>query len=138
MFYGISVKAQINPSDSTCANEAYCSCGDYEIPAGVMISHTHMKGEWMVSYRWMRMNMAGVIRGTQDLSQTDVLSDYQTSPDFMRMRMHMLMLMYGVTDKLTFMAMLNYTSNYMEMTMPSGSRFHQHGMSSAGLADTRI
>ena len=138
MLYSISLKAQLNSKDSTCINEDYCSCSDYEIPAGIMISHTHLKGEWMVSYRWMRMNMAGVIQGTQDLSQTNVLTNYQTSPDFMWMNMHMLMLMYGITDKLTLMAMLNYNSNYMEMTMLSGSRFHQHGMSSTGLGDTRI
>jgi hypothetical protein len=138
VFSGSLLKAQINPSDSTCISEDCCACSDYAIPAGVMISHTHMKGEWMVSYRLMQMTMSGVNNGTHEINKTDVLSQYRASPDFMKMNMHMLMVMYGLTDKFTLMAMFHYNSNYMEMTMASGAKFHTHGMSSSGIGDTKL
>ncbi|WP_317897818.1 hypothetical protein [Aurantibacillus circumpalustris] len=138
LLIGSSIKAQQNYSDTTCVSEEYCSCNKYEVPAGVMISHTHMKGEWMVSYRMMRMNMSGLLEGSQAINATDVLLNYRTSPDLMQMDMHMLMLMYGLSDKITLMGMFHYTSNYMEMTMPSGTKFHRHSMSTNGLGDMKL
>ena len=35
-------------------------------PIGVMGDHRHNKGEWMVSYRYMHMDMQGVQIGTSD------------------------------------------------------------------------
>ena len=47
--------------------------------------------------------------------------------------MHMLMLMYGFTDKFTFMAMLNYLDNEMDMINRLGAR---PTMETSGLGDT--
>jgi hypothetical protein len=102
-----------------------------------MISHVQVKHEWMMSYRFMRMNMSGIIAGNKLEKQSDVLNTYAVSPDFMQMNMHMAMMMYGLSSRLTVMAMLNYNTSYMEMTMPTGKSYHHHPMSSSGLGDAR-
>ena len=47
----------------------------------------------------------------------DPTKTYLMAPTEMRMDMHMLMLMYGLTDRLSLMAMMNYQSNKMDMVM---------------------
>jgi len=104
-------------SDSLCVGACCCDT-DPAPPAGIMMSHIHQKGEWMVSYRYMTMSMHGVMEGSSKISNADVFSqpnNYVMSPQTMRMDMHMLMLMYGLTNRITLMAMLNY--NYTTMTM---------------------
>ena len=41
---------------------------DAHAPIGVMGDHTHDKGEWMLSYRYMYMNMTGNRVGTDSVS----------------------------------------------------------------------
>ncbi len=135
---GIKGNAQPLTADSACYQQGCCCGGNDLTPAGIMISHVHPKKEWMISYRFMDMNMQGVGEGNKARSEMEVLATYTATPDLMQMRMHMLMVMYGLTDKLTLMAMVNYNSNYMEMTMPVGKNFHHHGMSSAGIGDTKL
>lgn len=125
-------------ADSTCNMHGCCCGGDDPTPAGVMISHAHAKNEWMVSYRYMGMYMQGISEGLSPRTESDVLGSYSASPRLMQMHMHMLMAMYGVTDKLTLMGMFHYNFNYMEMTMPMGRSYHRHGMSSSGLGDTKL
>lgn len=132
-FYG-----QTKEADNATCSEGACCCGNDPTPAGVMISHVHAKNEWMISYRYMGMNMSGVEDGLTNVSQSDVLASYMSSPDLMKMQMHMGMLMCGITDRLTVMGMFNYVSNYMEMTMPVGSHLHHHSMSAAGIGDSKL
>jgi hypothetical protein len=82
-----------------------------------MISHVHAKGEWMVSYRYMRMEMAGLLNGTEKVDDQAVFQDYLMSSSHMRMDMHMLMAMYGISNRFTVMAMGNYNVNSMDMSM---------------------
>lgn len=103
-------------SEMTSCDES-CHCIDDLTPAGIMISHVHPKSEWMLSYRYMDMGMEGVLSGTQKASEMEVFNQYIMNSTKMRMDMHMLMGMYGVTDRLTLMAMLNYNVNSMEMSM---------------------
>jgi hypothetical protein len=87
-----------------------------ESPAGVMIDHKHPKGGWMFSYTYMNMMMQDNLSGTAKLSDDDLFrQNYAMSPQNMRMDMHMLMAMYGVSGKFSLMAMANY--NVMTMTM---------------------
>lgn len=130
--------AQAQTADSTCAMHGCCCGANDPTPAGVMISHAHAKSEWMVSYRYMGMTMQQLTEGLQAKSETDVLETYKASPRFMQMQMHMLMAMYGVTDKLTCMAMFQYTFNYMDMMMLMGKRYYSHNMLSSGLSDTKL
>jgi len=132
------VNAQIKDTSSIVCEKGGCCCGNDPTPAGVMISHVHLKNEWMISYRYMSMNMSGINHGADAANQSEVLQNYTGSPNLMQMRMHMLMAMYGVSNKLTVMAMFNYTSDYMEMTMPMGKEYHRHSMMTSGIGDTKL
>ncbi len=143
----VEVKAQ-SMSDSTCTMPS-CSCSDFVVPAGVMIGRVHDKGEWMISYRRMSMNMQGVQVGTTEVQSTAVFNKYLMSPSTMRMDMNMLMVMYGASDRLTLMAMGNYNVNTMSMDVFSSSSHHhnedgiessdgKHHMNSKGIGDTKV
>lgn len=124
-----------------------CCCVNDPTPAGVMISHVHRENEWMISYRYMSMQMSGILAGTSRQSEDDVFLNYLMAPEKMRMDMHMLMGMYGITDRFTVMAMLNYSSVTMNMKMFSTSGHVHNGVAStspdhelkaSGLGDVKV
>src|SRR5882762_4898775 len=82
--------AQSVATDAMVCEKGGCCCGNDPTPAGVMISHVHLKNEWMISYRFMGMNMSGTNSGTERISQDKVLNSYFASPTLMQMNMHML------------------------------------------------
>ena len=102
--------------------------------AGQHVHHSHGKGSWMIELEFMRMDMDGLLRGSDSVSTRDIsgaVTDgampptitkrpdlpYMMSPTSMTMDMGMLMGMYGFTDKWTGMLMLNYLKNDMDMVM---------------------
>lgn len=88
---------------------------DDHAPISIMGDHTHKTNEWMLSYRYMQMEMDGMRRGNERISSNDVFAaNYTVSPENMRMEMHMLGLMYAPTDRLTLMLMTNFTEIEME------------------------
>lgn len=96
-------------------------------PAGIMISHGHPKGGWMVTYSYMNMLMKNNLSGTQNISDDEIFSkDYVMSAQKMNMDMHMLMGMYGLTGRVSLMLMVSYTSNSMDMLAYSPA-MHMHG-----------
>jgi hypothetical protein len=106
-----------------------CSCGEGTTvnPASIdPIYHTHAAGMWMASYQFMHTGMEGLRDGTADVPADRVTPmgsapyGYMMAPTEMTMDMHMLMLMYGVTDRLTLMGMANYQVNRMDMVMNMG------------------
>ena len=105
-------------------------------PTGVMGGHAHDAGEVMFSYRYMFMNMDGLRSGSSSATTADVTAaGYMNSPADMQMEMHMIGAMYGLTDRITLMAMTNYLSNTMDMNMASGMPM---SMESEGLGDTSL
>ncbi len=150
----LKVNFTLSQSDSVelCGNS--CVCSTDPTPAGVMISHVHSKNEWMVSYRYMNMGMNGLLTGSKSISENEVFTNYIMSPSSMKMDMHMIMGMYGITDRLTLMVMLNYTTSSMDMNMftsdnhnhegmvgmegMSNSNLSNHTMKSIGLSDSKI
>ena len=92
-------------------------------PIGVMGDHMHEKGEWMLSYRYMHMAMGGNRIGTNGISTADTLNQFMVSPLEMDMGMHMLGTMYGVTDKVTVMAMVGHIKNDMDHVTRMGGEF---------------
>ncbi len=106
----------LQPVFAVCECEPYCTCGHGPGgPISLMGDHTHDAGEWMLSYRYMSMDMDGMYRGSDAVSAGQVFgAGYVVSPRRMTMDMHMLGLMYAPTDDLTLMAMLPHTS--MEMS----------------------
>ena len=105
-------------------------------PIGVMADHRHNKGEWMLSYRYMYMDMAGNRDGTDsidpDTIATTVPNRFAGAPMMpptlrvvpldMPMKMHMAGAMYGLTDRIALMGMVNYHTKEME------HRTYQGGM----------
>jgi hypothetical protein len=96
---------------------------DGHAPIGVMGDHTHSKGEFMASYRYMFMEMDGNRDGTSSVSDREVLEDFMVTPVDMTMQMHMVGAMYGVSDNLTLMAMVPYVFKEMEHLTRMGTRF---------------
>ncbi len=107
-------------SDSTVYTCVSCMCKEDATPAGVMISHVHQKGELMFSYRFMTMGGYGLQNNGTSISNEQVYNQYLMSSDKMRMNMHMFMAMYGLSDKITLMAMFDYNNSFMNMKTPSG------------------
>lgn len=73
-------------------------------PIGVMGAHTHQQGSWMLSYRFMRMEMDGNRTGTSEVSTP--LPNFMVSPLNMTMDMHMLGGMFAPSEDLTLMFMV--------------------------------
>ena len=82
-----------------------------------MTDHIHNKGQLMITYTYSNAMMQGNNIGTAKASDNTVYKNYMMAPETMNMQMHMLMLMYGVSNKLTLMAMLNYNVQSMSMNM---------------------
>ena len=90
---------------------------DSHAPIGVMGDHMHKEGEYMISYRYMKMDMEGLLNGTNSVSETGALSHkrgdgttHRIIPESMEMDMHMLGFMYGLKDNITFNKPLNIAS----------------------------
>ena len=111
------------------------------------IYHTHPSGMWMVTYKLMHMNMSGLRTDTSDVDlnsvgfKRDKPYNYMMIPTDMTMDMHMFMLMYGITDRLTVMAMANYQINSMGMLMDMGPGkmiTREDDMTTRGISDTEL
>ncbi len=114
---------------------AHTSRADAHAPLGVMGDHSHNKGEWMISYRYMNMQMDGMRSGTDNLTLSDVHETYMVSPTDMAMDMHMIGLMFAPGDRVTLMAMTSIISSDMSHVMRNGNDFTTH---SDGIGDLQI
>jgi len=111
---------------------------DGHAPISVMGDHTHGKGEFMLSYRNMYMNMENLNRGSENVAFSNALRPndiYMVTPTSMPMNMHMLGIMYAPTDKITLAAMANYLSMEMKHLTMMGGNF---STKSFGLGDTKV
>ncbi len=112
---------------------------DGHAPIGVMGEHTHSRGEWMVSYRYMWMDMEGSLLGSSAISDLEVVSPagqgFIVTPTRMTMGMHMLGAMYAPSDTLTLMAMVPSVNLEMDHLTRAGGRFTT---SSSGIGDLRL
>ena len=68
------------------------------VPPGIMVGKA---GRWMVGYQVMFDRMDGNLVGTRRISDAKILERFMATPTDMTMQMHMGMLMYAPTDKLT-------------------------------------
>lgn len=100
------------------------------------LHHTHPRGEWMLGYSYMHMEMDGNRDGTSNQSVTDVFNaGFMIAPTEMSMRMHMFEAMYGVTDDLTVMVMLPFKEISMDHINAAGATFTTE---SSGVGDLSI
>lgn len=142
---------------------------DSHAPIGVMGDHLMGEGEWMVSYRFMDMHMDGMRSGTNDLTPAEVavmpnalagdsmrmgyLPDgsprimtvpptYRVVPLEMDMDMHMLGLMYGFSDDITAMVMINYLEKEMTSITYQGMAgttvVGEYTGKTSGIGDTKV
>jgi nitrous oxide reductase accessory protein NosL len=109
------------------------------------IYHTHPAGMWMTSYKYMHTNMSGLQDGTTSVPVNEVIPmtgtryGYMMAPTRMTMDMHMLMVMYGLTDRLTLMGMATYQMNTMDMLMNMGmGNRAEPPMRTNGFGDTEL
>ncbi|WP_300376533.1 transporter [Henriciella sp.] len=125
-------------------------------PIGVMGDHRHAEGEWMVSYRYMRMNMDGNRLGTDSISPDEIVTTQpnrfagqpgqpptlRVVPEDMQMNMHMAGFMYGLSDRVTLMLMGNYvTSSMNHITYQGGmgtTRLGGFTTEVEGIGDTSV
>jgi len=101
-------------------------------PINVLGSHTHLKGGFMVGYRYMFMDMAHNQNGSRDVSEQEVLSQYPVVHTKMEMQMHMAEFMYAPTDWATVEAMVPYGVNEMHHLTRTGEAPVAH---SSGIED---
>ena len=118
-------------------------------------NHSGHAGAWMFEYRYMRMFQEEALDITQEIDAINTLQTpqftkdrtYGTGTDMltnagynMNMDMHMLMIMYNQTRKLTWMVMINYLYNKMDMwdQMMLGDTPTSFVMDSQGMGDTQI
>ena len=116
------------------AMEGGLRADDYA-PIGVMGEHTHKKGELMLSYRYMYMNMKGMRNGTSGISNEEVLEQFLVTPTDMDMQMHMFGAMYSVSERFTLMGMIPYIKKSMNHLTRNGGKFKT---SSDGLGDIKL
>lgn len=97
-------------------------------PIGVMGEHRHHQGELMLSYRTMRMQMEGNLIDENSVSPEQIVTTVpnrffgqpmqpptlRVVPTEMSTDMQMLGAMYGLTDRVTLMAMLPYIDKNMD------------------------
>ncbi|MDQ8208488.1 transporter [Coraliomargarita sp. SDUM461003] len=112
------------PVFSCCSTEEHQHIArpDDHAPISVMGDHTHSKDSWMLSYRYMNMQMDGMRSGTDRVTSGEVFAadgGYTVTPEWMTMDMHMLGAMYAPTEKLTLMLMANYIETEMEHSIVS-------------------
>jgi len=112
---------------------------DGHAPISVMGDHTHGKGEFMVSYRFMSMNMEDLKRGRDDEAFENVLipngGNYMVTPTDMPMQMHMFGVMYAPSNKITLVTMMNILSMEMTHLTGMGGSFKTE---SSGIGDTKL
>ncbi|MCB1562303.1 MAG: transporter [Alphaproteobacteria bacterium] len=103
-------------------------------PIGVMGDHMHGKGEWMLSYRYMYMDMDGNRKGDSSIDPVTIVtmepnrffgmagqpSTLRVVPTHMSMEMHMFGAMYAPADWVTLTAMAGYTEKDMDHTTFAG------------------
>ena len=96
---------------------------DEHAPISIMGDHIHKKKELMFSYRRMMMTMNGNYfsngwhyNNNNIMSIEDIYDfGYNYYSQNMLMKMDMFGVMYGVSDKITIMIMLNFIQNEMKM-----------------------
>lgn len=110
---------------------------DGHAPISVMGDHMHKMGEWMISYRYMTMDMEGLLDGSSKVTAMGASSKYGFNammlPIKMTMDMHMFGTMHAISDQWTLMGMLNYLDN--EMSMQGAS---MAPMETSGLGDVKV
>ena len=152
---GLAFAGCVFAANPVLADEGHINALDHA-PIGVMGDHRHGKGEWMISYRYMHMDMGGTQIGTTSVTPETVATTVPNRffgnpgqpptlrivPTEMTMDMHMAGVMYGLSDQVTLMVMANYISKKMDhITFAGGMgtrRLNTFETSPMGFGDTKV
>lgn len=101
---------------------------DAHAPIGVMGDHLHHKGEMMLSYRYMYMDMRPNFVGSDEVTPQSQLSrpgtgPFQIMPTDMQTEMQMVGLMYAPSDDVTLSFMLPILDKTMDHLTAAGTEF---------------
>lgn len=125
-------------------------------PIGVMADHRHKKGEVMLSFRYMNMNMDGSRIGTDSITPEETATQVSNPfsgtpgqpptlrvvPTNMTMQMHMAGMMYRLTDRITLVGMASYVEKEMDHVTFQGAMgtnvLGEFTTRSSGFGDTTI
>jgi len=129
---GLALSVGINTQVLAHGEGASGSRADLHAPISIMGDHTHKKGEVMISLRSMSMSMSGNVRGSNDISDEEIVTTIANNtsaapptlrivPQEMTVDMHMLGIMYAPTDALTLMAMASRVDRRMTLTTFQGA-----------------
>jgi hypothetical protein len=91
-------------------------------PPGITIGEAK---KWMLDLQVMFDKMEGNLVGTDRISHAKILQQFMAAPTDMTMQMHMGMIMYAPSDKLTLMTMVPYIRKSMNHIMSNGMRFNE-------------
>jgi hypothetical protein len=105
------------------------------VSVGVLGSHTHLKGEWMVGFKFMLMSMDGNFTGSDRTTTEAVLGSYMVSPLAMTMQMQMVDVMFAPSDALTLMVMIPYHRLSMDHRTRASMEFTAE---SSGVGDVGV
>src|SRR4030095_11793323 len=94
------------------------------MPFGIM---TGEAGKWMVGYQFTHEKMDGSLVGTDGISVSQILQQFPNAPTDMTMDMHMWMVIYAPTERLTLSAMIPYVRKEMNMVDVDGGHFVMRG-----------
>ena len=126
LILALAAAPQTGHADSTHTNPA---SPEGHAPIMVMGDHMHNAGEFMVSARHMTMRMRGNMKGTNELSDAQVLAEpnqhgvpmtLRVVPQKMDMEMTMLGAMYAPSDAVTLLAMVMQIDNEMVLQSYQG------------------
>lgn len=139
------------------AHDAHTEPRAYDhAPIGIMGDHLHKKGEFMLSARYMRMEMQGNRVGTNSVSPEQIATTVPNQffgrpmqpptlrvvPTQMSMDMYMLGAMYAPSDAVTLMAMTMYGESEMDhITFQGGMGSNRLGTfttRSSAFGDTKL
>ncbi len=101
-------------------------------PPGIMVGKA---GRWMVGYQVTFDKMDGNLVETHRISDVAILDRFEAAPTDMTMQMHMGMVMYAPTDKLTLMAIVPYVRKSMNHVTRDGEHFTER---TSGLGDVEL
>ncbi|WP_334055969.1 transporter [Polaribacter sp. P097] len=112
---------------------------DGHAPITVMADHYHSKGGWMFSYRFMNMNMEGLLLGSEKITNNEAHDvGYMVTPLKMPMQMHMLGTMFAPSNKITLLTMASFISNDMDLQMRMMGMNSPFSTSSSGFGDIKL
>ncbi len=104
-------------------------------PAGVVMDHTHRKGNWTFLYSYQRHTYDGLMFGTAPISVGEAAAlGYTTLPTSEVAQIHTMGVMYAPLDRLTFSLTMPYLDRALETWTPDGPET----LEASGIGDVKV